>query len=328
VNTLELQDSMPSFFLAETLKYLYLLFDENHAIFDSASIFSTEAHPIDLVHIHALNYNRDGGSEIQFDSQRSVKRKTVKRVDEGTVDESVTSTVPGIAHNKKVRPELNSQVKLAKLCAKSKWWDRPTPFHDISTSSTVSHTVLSGRRSTKATAVAKTSSQLKRRIERQRRSSLSIFRLLAFSEPNIAVKAVSKCKLADAPTATPSLSPSNPPPSLTPANQQVLKRVELNMGPLGNFHIDALMDGFRIQNDADGRELVVTNIGTKSVFAQERRHESETTKELEMTGISVGVQRVSIGLSFGASSHCSVSLYANESRGDVFTSNLLWKRYV
>ena len=37
---------MPSYFLAETLKYLYLLFsEENKLDFDSV-IFNTEAHPL------------------------------------------------------------------------------------------------------------------------------------------------------------------------------------------------------------------------------------------------------------------------------------------
>lgn len=44
----ELLDSMPSFFLSETLKYLYLLFDEDNFMHDRAFIFSTEAHPFDL----------------------------------------------------------------------------------------------------------------------------------------------------------------------------------------------------------------------------------------------------------------------------------------
>ena len=52
----ELEDSMPSFFLSETCKYLYLLFDETNFIHDRGYIFTTEAHPIDplqLAHIQA-----------------------------------------------------------------------------------------------------------------------------------------------------------------------------------------------------------------------------------------------------------------------------------
>mmetsp|Transcript_38000 Transcript_38000/g.50045 ORF Transcript_38000/g.50045 Transcript_38000/m.50045 type:complete len:1155 (-) Transcript_38000:35-3499(-) len=45
VDTLGLQDAMPSFFLAETAKYLYLLFDRDNFIHQQPYIFSTEAHP-------------------------------------------------------------------------------------------------------------------------------------------------------------------------------------------------------------------------------------------------------------------------------------------
>eukprot|EP00615_Pteridomonas_danica_P011828 CAMPEP_0114333130 /NCGR_PEP_ID=MMETSP0101-20121206/3554_1 /TAXON_ID=38822 ORGANISM="Pteridomonas danica, Strain PT" /NCGR_SAMPLE_ID=MMETSP0101 /ASSEMBLY_ACC=CAM_ASM_000211 /LENGTH=1141 /DNA_ID=CAMNT_0001464055 /DNA_START=1072 /DNA_END=4497 /DNA_ORIENTATION=+ len=43
--TLELGEEMPSYYLAETLKYLYLLYDPNNFIHKKPYIFSTEAHP-------------------------------------------------------------------------------------------------------------------------------------------------------------------------------------------------------------------------------------------------------------------------------------------
>jgi len=45
VRTLELEDSMESFFFAETLKYAYLLFAPESAIDLNKVVFSTEAHP-------------------------------------------------------------------------------------------------------------------------------------------------------------------------------------------------------------------------------------------------------------------------------------------
>jgi hypothetical protein len=51
----ELEDSMPSFFLSETLKYLFLLFDEDHFLHTSRDhIFTTEAHPLDPVQLAGL----------------------------------------------------------------------------------------------------------------------------------------------------------------------------------------------------------------------------------------------------------------------------------
>jgi hypothetical protein len=45
VVTKEKGDLMPSYFLAETLKYLYLLFEPKALDFDEV-VFNTEAHPL------------------------------------------------------------------------------------------------------------------------------------------------------------------------------------------------------------------------------------------------------------------------------------------
>jgi hypothetical protein len=47
VSSMELDDVMPSFFLSETCKYLYLLFDEGNFVHSRDYIFSTEAHLFD-----------------------------------------------------------------------------------------------------------------------------------------------------------------------------------------------------------------------------------------------------------------------------------------
>ncbi|HTX19879.1 MAG TPA: glycoside hydrolase family 47 protein, partial [Bacteroidota bacterium] len=46
VRTKEKEDSMESFFFAETLKYLYLLFAPESALPFDKVIFNTEAHPV------------------------------------------------------------------------------------------------------------------------------------------------------------------------------------------------------------------------------------------------------------------------------------------
>ena len=46
VQTMEQKDYMPTFFFAETLKYLYLVFSEGNGAFDlDDHVFNTEAHP-------------------------------------------------------------------------------------------------------------------------------------------------------------------------------------------------------------------------------------------------------------------------------------------
>ena len=66
VETTELEDNMPSFFLSETLKYLYLLFDSDENPFSSSSVipsnkkksfvFSTEAHIFDIEAGQQINF--------------------------------------------------------------------------------------------------------------------------------------------------------------------------------------------------------------------------------------------------------------------------------
>ncbi|KAJ1517986.1 hypothetical protein HMI54_003161 [Coelomomyces lativittatus] len=49
VISLEKIDHMESFFLSETLKYMYLLFDDDHEINSQPYVFTTEAHPFPLL---------------------------------------------------------------------------------------------------------------------------------------------------------------------------------------------------------------------------------------------------------------------------------------
>ena len=51
VMTLEKSDSMESFFLAETLKYAYLLFAPVNTIDLGKIVFNTEAHPMRILNI-------------------------------------------------------------------------------------------------------------------------------------------------------------------------------------------------------------------------------------------------------------------------------------
>lgn len=74
---------MESFFLAETIKYLYLLFDPDNFIHNTGTtfelggahgdcilgaggyIFNTEAHPIDPAALHCCSKNQDERLELQ-----------------------------------------------------------------------------------------------------------------------------------------------------------------------------------------------------------------------------------------------------------------------
>jgi hypothetical protein len=48
VRTMELEDSMESFFFAETLKYAYLIFAPESTLDLRKIVFTTEAHPLKI----------------------------------------------------------------------------------------------------------------------------------------------------------------------------------------------------------------------------------------------------------------------------------------
>ncbi|KAJ3353563.1 ER degradation-enhancing alpha-mannosidase-like protein 2 [Entophlyctis luteolus] len=57
VRTLALEDKMESFFLAETLKYLYLIFDVDNEYNSGNYVFNTEAHPFPVWGYHHTLYH-------------------------------------------------------------------------------------------------------------------------------------------------------------------------------------------------------------------------------------------------------------------------------
>lgn len=67
------RDSMPSFFLAETMKYLYLLFTDDSVLPLSSVVFSTEAHPLPILNVSTGRWpcktNAYDAKLVQFPSE-------------------------------------------------------------------------------------------------------------------------------------------------------------------------------------------------------------------------------------------------------------------
>ena len=103
VKTHEKEDRMESFFLAETAKYLYLLFDEDNFIHQNNGsvnsqmspscfagsagyIFNTEAHPIDIGAIHCCSSSRltHVPEELRIQQLFGIKTKGSSRTKEET----------------------------------------------------------------------------------------------------------------------------------------------------------------------------------------------------------------------------------------------------
>ncbi|XP_017029049.1 ER degradation-enhancing alpha-mannosidase-like protein 2 [Drosophila kikkawai] len=101
VVTHEKENRMESFFLAETSKYLYLLFDEDNFLHDDGSggelvsteddvcvvqagayIFNTEAHPMDMSALHCCHAHKEdiyAGLDLQRFSVRSIFERSRER---------------------------------------------------------------------------------------------------------------------------------------------------------------------------------------------------------------------------------------------------------
>lgn len=76
VETRELGDRMESFFLAETLKYALLLFDEDHWVNRGHYVFNTEAHIIPA----RVEYLTEG-MKLKYDDERSAQWSNMKEED-------------------------------------------------------------------------------------------------------------------------------------------------------------------------------------------------------------------------------------------------------
>ena len=96
---------MPSYFLSETLKYLYLLFDENNFVHNRSYIFSTEAHLFDLLQLYTFRVRHDEGKEVKAEEEEERSGALT------LPDENVYANV------------LNLQ------CVKPNLWDPPSSYN-------------------------------------------------------------------------------------------------------------------------------------------------------------------------------------------------------
>lgn len=84
-----LMDEMPSFFLSETLKYLYLIFDEDNFLHhddDREWVFTTEAHPIHYTPRHIGTPPRVGRFAKEIKSLKELLVDRINRRENGSQD--------------------------------------------------------------------------------------------------------------------------------------------------------------------------------------------------------------------------------------------------
>lgn len=124
---------MESFFLAETVKYLYLLFDSDNFIHNNGSsfdvvvtpygecvlgaggyIFNTEAHPVDPAALHCCRKQKEEQWEIEdliqeFYSLKRSKKLTLMRTSDKREDKGEKDTVDPSSECSK--EQMNSKGK-------------------------------------------------------------------------------------------------------------------------------------------------------------------------------------------------------------------------
>jgi hypothetical protein len=85
-----LDDMMPSYFTAETLKYLYLLFTPEHALLQEGWVFNTEAHPVQLP-VFLGSFGADSGQSDKISAAANAAAATAALA-------SLSMDVPWFSH--------------------------------------------------------------------------------------------------------------------------------------------------------------------------------------------------------------------------------------
>ena len=127
VETGELRDSMESFFLAETLKYLYLIFDTETAedgtprrsnfINEGSWIFNTEGHPLPIHMLHTVVDRQTGA--VRYEPPVSASAHHA-----GAGDNPSSSTPPPKPTSPTTVPDGTAQAKRQRQCRKPGFWER------------------------------------------------------------------------------------------------------------------------------------------------------------------------------------------------------------
>ncbi|EMP41313.1 ER degradation-enhancing alpha-mannosidase-like 2 [Chelonia mydas] len=136
-----LDNRMESFFLAETVKYLYLLFDPDNFIHNDGSafdvvsmpygecilgaggyVFNTEAHPIDPAALHCCRKQKEEQWEVEdlmraFYFLKKSKKSTFKRTADHSGRESQTASADTSSESSRVEmnPEKNTKRRIPLL---------------------------------------------------------------------------------------------------------------------------------------------------------------------------------------------------------------------
>jgi len=124
----EVKDDMPSFFVAETLKYLFLLFADESALSLDDMVLNTEAHPLPTIRHgvakHGMTWTCGGADAAAAATRKKNKKRrlakpadveTANKSDTGIADANVTIDAAGL-HSIDINYELHLTAGLTEQC--------------------------------------------------------------------------------------------------------------------------------------------------------------------------------------------------------------------
>eukprot|EP01039_Chlorochromonas_danica_P003603 gene3603-3946_t len=249
-----LTDSMPSYFLSETLKYLFLLFDEGGgalAMHSRPFLFTTEAHPLDVVSLQRLH------------SQSALGKRQMTPLGEEQRERQGAEVSRKFAKKQKKRNSEKSPVLLL-LCPRAHYLHSLPPSYD-----STSHTKAASSSSPIISSNVKTRAMrwIRSFYLRYDRSSdkLAIADGLSAKCPREATSATSSSSSSNSPTpASPSATTKRHRHRMAP-----IKKVDVNLGVLGDFHVQVFADGFSIESLLDRRLIDIYNGDKQAVLVRE-----------------------------------------------------------
>jgi len=230
-----LEDEMPSFYLAETVKYLYLLFDDDNFISKRPFVFSTEAHPFDAEQIKRLTR---APRLVETMAPPPVKNESTlaalwRRL------RATTTTRPALRkkHWRRREQPREPTVPVSSRCQNWPWW------YDLGYSSTFEPSL--------ASTVPSTLSDRKRTVAP---------RCYANEAPDDDDEEEEDEVEED----------ETPPPSRARAarrrGDEEPRRGRAQVDGLGSFDVEVFSDGFHVGNREDGETLEVSNVGSSMML--------------------------------------------------------------
>ena len=248
-----LEDEMPSFYLAETVKYLYLLFDDENFIRKRPFVFTTEAHPFDAQQIKQLTRAPRSVQIIETAPPAPSKNESTlaalwRRL------RATTTTRPALCKKTwRKREEIVQAPPVAAKCLAWHWWD------DLGYQAAFVPSLASTVPSCVATGA----------IGRRRTISPRCY-------PNEAPEADEDEEEEEEEEEE---EDATPPPSRARAarrrGDEEPRRGRAQVEGLGAFDVEVFSDGFHVGNRADGETLEVSNVGSSMMLVTSASRGSE-----------------------------------------------------